>query len=388
MNKKRLITLGLLLVGLFFIISISASVSYADSGWDSDYGGSSFGGSSSSSSSSSSSRSSRSGSSSFRAPIKRDYDEKKIPLVFISSIIVASLFILILGINYTTILLLIFNLILAKLIHYIGGILGFLTLFETILFILYTLYLALISLVLFYKKGLNPALFFLGVTSFLPEIEGYEPFLWAAVLLIFVIAFIGTRDIYSSEISKYTPLNYNDVPDSLIKDFLPNETIDSLKKKVYDIFYNVQIAWMNFDYDKLKELCSYELATSYISQLESLKLKNGQNIMSDFVINKNNLISISENVGIINIRYVLDVTFNDYVINTTNNKVTRGSKDKRINNIYLLTYQLDTKIKDNLIKCPNCGATIKPNKEGKCEYCHTVLNNINDKIVLVKKEKL
>ena len=40
------------------------------------------------------------------------------------------------------------------------------------------------------------------------------------------------------------------------------------------------------------------------------------------------------------------------------------------------------------MKCPRCGAIIKPNKEGKCEYCRTTLAMTNNKIVLSKKNRL
>ena len=57
---------------------------------------------------------------------------------------------------------------------------------------------------------------------------------------------------------------------------------DEFIQKLYDIFLEVQIAWMNFDYEKLKELCSDELYNSYKSDLEVLKSKHCKNIMQDF----------------------------------------------------------------------------------------------------------
>ena len=63
---------------------------------------------------------------------------------------------------------------------------------------------------------------------------------------------------------------YQDVTNEKITALLPNETVDSLKIIAYDTFIAVQNAWMDFDYDKLRELCTDELYNSYVSQLKTL----------------------------------------------------------------------------------------------------------------------
>ena len=40
---------------------------------------------------------------------------------------------------------------------------------------------------------------------------------------------------------------------------MPGNTLSSLKTMAYDNFLKVQKAWMNFEYDKLRELCTDEL---------------------------------------------------------------------------------------------------------------------------------
>ena len=110
--------------------------------------------------------------------------------------------------------------------------------------------------------------------------------------------------------------------------------------------------------------------------------------MKNFKIKRQRLISIVDDNGVVRIRYVLDVVFNDYVIDTRTKRVTRGKKHKKVNNIYLLTYHYDKNIIDGKVKCPKCGAVVNPNKEGICEYCHTKLNINSSKMVLVKKERI
>ena len=184
---------------------------------------------------------------------------------------------------------------------------------------------------------------------------------------------------------KLKPWNYFDLPDDIIQQYLPDETVASLKKKLYKSFVDVQMAWMNFDYDALKELCTDELATSYIEQLKSLNMKKGQNIMNGFKPLKSNIVGIREKDGIITIDYALRVKFRDYVINVVSKKVDRGQKHFRICNDYSLVYVVYGHLIDGKLKCPHCGAMIVPNKEGICEYCRTKVSFTNDKIILSKK---
>ena len=69
-------------------------------------------------------------------------------------------------------------------------------------------------------------------------------------------------DVYHAEAS-----NHTDVSDELIKKFLPNENLNSLKKMVFKKFVEIQNAWSDFNYDKLRDLLSDELYNSYVSQL-------------------------------------------------------------------------------------------------------------------------
>ena len=58
--------------------------------------------------------------------------------------------------------------------------------------------------------------------------------------------------------------------------------VDEFLKNTYELYIDVQNAWMNFDYDKLRSLLSDELYNTYSSQLKVLSRKKQKNIMSDF----------------------------------------------------------------------------------------------------------
>lgn len=159
--------------------------------------------------------------------------------------------------------------------------------------------------------------------------------------------------------------------------------VKELEKELYQVFVDVQIAWMNFDYDALSRLCVDELYNSYKSDLEVLKLKDGKNIMSDFVKEKLNLIDFNENKenNYLDIEIYLQISFYDYVINTKNNMVFRGNKYEKMHNGYLLKYR---KYLESIDKCPSCGATINSNK---CDHCGNYVYN-RGRCVLISKERV
>lgn len=154
-----------------------------------------------------------------------------------------------------------------------------------------------------------------------------------------------------------------------------------LKEELFNKFVEVQEAWMNFDYDKLRQLCSDELYNQYKTDLEALKLTYGKNIMADF--QKKNLIitDVLITKTTIKVELKLRVSFKDYVINTKTGEVTKGSKINRVRNEYNLVF---VKLINNIKKCPSCGASL--NNQVKCEYCGCVVPNNNNDFVLVDKK--
>ena len=181
---------------------------------------------------------------------------------------------------------------------------------------------------------------------------------------------------------------YQDVSEDKLKEILPNLTLSYLKNMAFDKFVEIQNAWMEFDYDKLRELCTDELYNSYTSQLDVLKIKNGKNIMSDFKALETKIIDIVEQNGNVSVKVYMRVSFYDYVIDTTNNAVTRGNKNSKIVNNYVMTFVRSKEGINKDISCPNCGAPIKANTSGECEYCgSTIVKDASD-FVLSKKTNI
>ena len=208
------------------------------------------------------------------------------------------------------------------------------------------------------------------------------------VLAIFIFAIImivfGSKGTKISS-SRY---HYDDISLEELQKYLPNKTLEQVKKEVLACFIDIQEAWMNFDYSSLREYCTDELYNTYVSQLETLKLKNGKNIMNDYQKQDMKVTSITSENNVISLTVYAEIRFHDYVINTKTNEVIRGSKDRFITNRYLMTFVIKKSDIPDLKNCPSCGAPFNHNVSGVCEYCHSTIVKNADTLVLSKKTNI
>ncbi len=196
----------------------------------------------------------------------------------------------------------------------------------------------------------------------------------------------GTKNILTNNKNIQSSINYKELDISELQKY-GISNIDELKNELYNMFYDIEIAWMNFDYDKLKELCSDELYNTYKSQLKAYEIKNEKNIMEN--ITKINVIpyKIAVNNNVITLNSIIEIEMKDYIINVKTNEITSGNKDTIYNNTYNFTFIKN--IKNRVDKCPGCGEDMtKYTGTTTCPYCHTILINFDDKWHVSEKELL
>lgn len=160
-----------------------------------------------------------------------------------------------------------------------------------------------------------------------------------------------------------------------------SEEDKELLKIAYQIYLDVQKAWMNFDYATLKKLLTNELYHTYQNQLDVLKLKEQKNIMSDFTFHSSKIINKIVNDSIHTVIVELVVSFYDYVVDK-DEKVIRGSKNRKVEITYHLTFLYDEEATST---CPHCGAEME-NRETTCPYCNTIIQAVTKDMRLAKKE--
>ncbi len=179
--------------------------------------------------------------------------------------------------------------------------------------------------------------------------------------------------------------NYQDINQSKIDEIDPNINIEEFKKKAFNIYKDIQEAWMNFDTDKIRKLTTDEIYNMYSSQLETLKLKNQKNIMKNIEYVDAKIIDITNVNGVITINVYLRVKVLDYVINVKTNKTVRGRDNARLDIEYNLTFVKSENDDKKIETCPNCGAPVDIVSSATCPYCDsTLVKNASDYVMSKK----
>lgn len=209
--------------------------------------------------------------------------------------------------------------------------------------------------------------------------------LFTILAIIIVIIVIISKNKTTNNQYK-SSIQYSDLSDHELAKYSIFDK-EKLKQDVYNIYKEIQIAWMNNTIEDVRNLLSDEMFNMYKSQLLTLSLKNQQNVMSDFNYIDGKIFEITSSNDQIVIKVILTVTCKDYLVNANTHEIIRG------NNLCLnhYTYEL-TFIKNNSTNieyCPNCNA--KLNNSGssvKCEYCDSVVVRDSDNLVMTNKKML
>ncbi len=215
-----------------------------------------------------------------------------------------------------------------------------------------------------------------------PSIGGVMGLAIASILIVVIILNWSNRQP-ASMYDKGMP--YVEVDNALLREYGIND-ISKLKQEVFDKFVKIQEAWMNFDYSALQNLCTDESYNTYKAQLETLKLKNGQNIMSDFKLIDSKVTFIRTQGNNIELTVYMDVSFYDYVIDMGTKTVIRGNNRSKVTNRYMMIFVKSAVNTDDFVTCPNCGNQVHIIVSGQCEYCRTFIVRDSDEFVLSEKK--
>ena len=172
--------------------------------------------------------------------------------------------------------------------------------------------------------------------------------------------------------------------DELTK-ILPDFNEQKFQKEAYDIYKNIQIAWMNFDNDTIRKNVTDEMYNMYKSQLTTLKVKKQTNVMKDFNLLGFNIVGMDIKKEFVSLTVIMQVECFDYITNK-DNKGVRGTGKKKVIYNYAMTFNKGISKKDN--KCPNCGAPLENVNSSKCPYCDSTIINKKYDWVLAKKQVL
>lgn len=169
-----------------------------------------------------------------------------------------------------------------------------------------------------------------------------------------------------------------------LKEVLPDFDEEKFKKESYNIYKDIQTAWMNFDYDTLRKNVTDEMYNMYKAQLTTLNVKKEVNVMKDFNLHSIKIIGMEIKDKIISLTVNMEVECFDYI--EKNGKTVRGTDKRKVIYNYAMTFNKGISEKPN--KCPNCNAPLDNVNSSKCPYCDSNIINENYDWVLSKKQVL
>ena len=97
--------------------------------------------------------------------------------------------------------------------------------------------------------------------------ENYHP-------IVLFIYFTKDNTGYKASTRSSREALYKEIED----DKILGMPLEEFKALVFEKYKDIQIAWMNFDYNTLRSKLTDELYNQYAMQLDTMKVKNEQNI--------------------------------------------------------------------------------------------------------------
>ena len=198
------------------------------------------------------------------------------------------------------------------------------------------------------------------------------------IIIIVIVLFSNKKD-GKKMLRQIVP---NIVPINKIKEYIPNYDYNKFATDRFNDYVEIQNAWMNFDYDTLRNKLTDELYNQYAMQLDTMKIKNEQNIMNNYKLLRTYVTGIKEENGNIEITIQMVISLNDYIVK--NGKVIRGSKNRLVTNYYEMKFVCSKE--SSLKTCPNCHAPLNNNASQKCEFCGSIITKNGENWVMTKKQ--
>lgn len=169
------------------------------------------------------------------------------------------------------------------------------------------------------------------------------------------------------------------------KNFAPSIPVDDqeILNKCYQVYHDIQDAYIDFDYDALHELVTDKLFNSYQTKIEELKYKDEKKVMTNFGYGGGHIINIFQKDGFDCIEVEINVAFYDYIVDKSQ-KIVKGTDKNKVLMTYNMVFEIHKELED---KCFNCGEKVEANT-AICPHCNTPSPNVNKKLKLAKQKTI
>lgn len=208
---------------------------------------------------------------------------------------------------------------------------------------------------------------------------------FAIIIFIFIMIVISILStIYANKNNPKKRSITKELTEEDIQKIIPNFNLKEFLEDRLNDFIKIQYAWQEFDYGKLREKLTDSLYNQYVMQLDTLKVKNQKNIMSDFKKIDEVVTNVKEENGKYIVEIGLLISFKDYI--EENGKVVRGDNNATIIQKYKLKFICAKE--EQFEYCPNCGAKLNNTASQTCEYCRTTISRVSTNWVLCEKKSI
>ena len=208
-------------------------------------------------------------------------------------------------------------------------------------------------------------------------------FIVGVIIVIIILIVVSKQDkkAHNTTSMGLTLFLHRQLPYEQVSAILGNIDVVTFINDRFNDFVTVQNGWMNFNHDLLRTKLTDELYNQYAIQLDTMQMKNQQNIMSDFRLFQGMITGINQEGSKVTLTMEIITGFFDYLLE--NGNLVRGKKDQKVVMHYELTFVCNLGSKGI---CPNCGAKLP--ETNVCDFCHAVVPNVGTDWVLAKKEAL
>ena len=146
--------------------------------------------------------------------------------------------------------------------------------------------------------------------------------------------------------------------------------------RVANIYVMLCNSLMLEDLERVKHMISKQVFDKYNNLLDTLQKNNERQMFDELNVKTSNITDIRVDDNNIYIDVTLISRYLNYVIDKQINKLKRGNNNTRVelNNYLTFVKKRETKKQSIARTCPNCGAHMDINYNGKCAYCGSIYN--------------
>lgn len=214
-----------------------------------------------------------------------------------------------------------------------------------------------------------------------------RPFIIVGVIIIIVLAYSLKKKKGGVQVRQGSNSGQSvTVPDrtakieEIIKEKDPNFSASDFMTFGKEVFVDIQEGWSARDLSKVRIVMHDNLYKQTQKQVEE-KIRSGLiNHIENIAVSTAYLTAYKRDKQFEYVTMYLSARFIDYEAEEKTGKVIRGDKNTRWEMRYLMKFMRSTGVKTkdetNVLKshnCPNCGAPLKMESSGICEYCGSVV---------------